>query len=57
MHILLIRSRTLCTRYSYARIRYAYVMHTLLTRLHTLCIRYLIYACIRNTYGEKRRRR
>jgi len=47
MHTLFIRSLTLCIRYSYARIRYAYVnhtlayvMHTLLIRSHTLCIRY-----------------
>jgi len=29
MHTFLIRSRTLCIRYLYARIRYAYVTHTL----------------------------
>jgi len=55
-HTLLIRSRTLCIRYSYARVRYAYVthtlayvMHTLLIRSHTLCIRYS-YARIRYAY-------
>jgi len=56
MHTLLIRSRTLCIRYPYARIRYAYVtytltyvMHTLPIRSHTLCIRYS-YARIRYAY-------
>jgi len=39
MHTLLIRSRKLCVRYSYARIRYAYVTHTLEYVMHTLLIR------------------
>ena len=48
MHTLLIRSRTLCMRYSNARTRYVYVIHTLWIRylytgiryMHTLLIRY-----------------
>ena len=42
---------TLCIRYSYARIRYAYVMDTLLIRSQTLCIRYS-YACLRYAFGD-----
>jgi len=39
MHTLLIRSRTLRIRYSYARICYAYVTHTLTYVIHALLIR------------------
>jgi len=63
MHTLPIRSRTLCKRYSYARIRYAYVthtlahvMHTLFIRSHALCIRYS-YAGIRYAYATMTDRR
>jgi len=57
---LLIRSRTLCIRYSYARIRFAcvthtlaYVLHEFLIRSHTCCMRYsyarIRFACVTHT--------
>ena len=50
MHTLLIRSRTLCMRYSNARTRYVYVIHTLAYVMDTLLIHWhTIYAYVTHT--------